>query len=57
MQRIIYSMNYIKENVLNTNPSMTRLSYKAGLSQTGQFQVGFLSFICKNRYASKHWRC
>lgn len=38
-------------------PSMTRVSYTAGLSQTGQFHVGFRSFICRNREASKHCRC
>lgn len=29
----------------------------AGLSQTGQFHVGFFSFICRYRFASKHCRC
>ena len=38
-------------------PSMTKLSYRAGLSQTGQLQVGFRSFICRNNDASKHCRC
>lgn len=29
----------------------------AGLSQTGQFQVGLRSFICRYKLASKHCRC
>lgn len=38
-------------------PSITSVSYSAGLSQTGQFQVGLRSFICKNNDASKHCKC
>ena len=30
---------------VSTYPSMTRLSYNAGLSHTGHIHVGFLSFI------------
>jgi hypothetical protein len=39
-----------------TYPSMTRLSYNADLSHTGHIHVGFLSFICRYKDASKHCR-
>ena len=35
-------------------PSTMRSSYLAGLSHTGQVQVGFFSFIIKKSEASKH---
>lgn len=41
---------------IHTYPSITKLSYSDGLSHTGQLQVGFLSFICRNNEASKHCR-
>lgn len=37
-------------------PSMVSSSKGAGLSQTGQVHVGFFSFICRKKTASKHWR-
>ena len=37
-------------------PSMMSSSKGAGLSQTGQVHVGFFSFICRKKTASKHWR-
>lgn len=40
-----------------TYPSITKCSYVAGLSQTGQFHVGFRSFICRYSDASKHCKC
>lgn len=42
---------------LFTHPSITKFSYVAGLSQTGQFHVGFRSFICRYSDASKHCKC
>lgn len=35
---------------------MVSSSKGAGLSQTGQVHVGFFSFICRKKTASKHWR-
>lgn len=40
-----------------TYASITNFSYGAGLSQTGQFHVGFFSFIWRYVSASKHWKC
>lgn len=37
-------------------PSIVRSSKGAGLSQTGQVHVGFFSFICRKKTASKHCR-
>lgn len=42
------------QKIKQSYPSITRLSYRAGLSHTGQFQVGLRSFICRNKDASKH---
>ena len=42
---------------INTYPSMTNLWNGADLSHTGQFHVGFFSFIIKNVVASKHCKC
>ena len=52
----IMIMSICIKKIYQTYPSITKLSYKAGLSQTGHVQVGFLSFICKKREASKHCR-
>ena len=38
----------------HTYPSTERFSTKIGLSHTGHVHVGFFSFICKNKLASKH---
>jgi len=38
-------------------PSMHRSSKSVVLSQTGQTHVGLRSFICRNRFASKHCKC
>ncbi len=37
-------------------PSIVRSSKGAGLSHTGQVHVGFFSFICRKKTASKHCR-
>lgn len=37
-------------------PSIVSSSKGAGLSQTGQVHVGFFSFICRKKTASKHCR-
>lgn len=37
-------------------PSIVRSSNGAGLSHTGQVHVGFFSFICRKKTASKHCR-
>lgn len=41
---------------LSPYPSIVSSSKGAGLSHTGQVQVGFFSFICRKKTASKHWR-
>jgi len=38
------------------HPSMMRVLWSAGLSQTGHSHVDFFSFICRNVAASKHCR-
>lgn len=45
-----------RKNFKLTYPSIIRCSYGAFLSQTGQTQVGFFSFIWIYRVASKHCR-
>lgn len=41
---------------LSPYPSIVSSSKGAGLSHTGQVHVGFFSFICRKKTASKHWR-
>lgn len=45
-----------QSTLLSPYPSIVSSSKGAGLSHTGQVHVGFFSFICRKKTASKHWR-